>query len=153
METLIQYLDVKVEFEPRRISIGFDKQKQAVGYYEAINRTKFSREMDLDIKQRGNYVSVRLPSRVSEIVASTSALGFYLVFSDEELAAQWRANLLLWDFISNSKRKLYVRRGLSNETLNVMFGIEDRAEIHEERRRARTPRERSPGRAKNSRVS
>lgn len=68
---------------------------------------------------------MRLPSRVTEVVASSSALGFYLVFSDENLAKQWQENLMVWKFFMNSKRKLYVKRDRNQQGVGKLLGMEE----------------------------
>lgn len=122
--TSTSYLDVYIQFEPsRRITVGFQDEDIAMAFHTKVKSTAFHKEMDLKSERHGRKVSMRLPSRVTEVVASTSALGFYIVFSDENLAKQWQDNLLIWKFLRNSKRKLYVDRDLSQKGVGQLLGM------------------------------
>ncbi|KAI0383176.1 hypothetical protein F5Y04DRAFT_250797 [Hypomontagnella monticulosa] len=117
-------LDVSIQFEPRTIVIGFRHNFQADQYLLLMKGNRFVDVMDLGVKLVSDRsVSMRLPSRVTEIVSSASSCGFYLCFSDEDLASQWQRALLLWKFREGSRSKLYVDRNIDDGQLNKMLRI------------------------------
>ncbi|KAI2638838.1 hypothetical protein GGS26DRAFT_587609 [Hypomontagnella submonticulosa] len=118
-----RYLDVSIKFEPRKITIGFRNNIQANRYHQLMSKEPFVRDMDLNSQVSNRSVSLRLPSRVTEIVSSSSCGGFYIHFSDEQLASEWQKTLLLWKFRDGSKTKLYIDRRIGNSLLNEMLGI------------------------------
>ncbi|KAH9989102.1 hypothetical protein F4779DRAFT_266230 [Xylariaceae sp. FL0662B] len=124
------FLDVSIHFDPRRISIGFRSDYQAFRYSERIMRRSFLRDMALDCQVSGRFVSLRLPSRVTDIMSSTSYEGFYLCFSDAEVASRWQDALLVWRFVSGSATRLYVERDIDNNRLNDMLGIAEPQPTH-----------------------
>ncbi|KAI1846490.1 hypothetical protein JX266_007387 [Neoarthrinium moseri] len=119
------YLEVSIHFDPRRISVGFRTEGQAILYYGLIQQRSFTRDMALDPTVSGRWVSVRLPSRVTDVVASTSCNGFYLCFSSTETASGWHRALLIWKFSAGSTSKLYVERDMPNRRLNEILGISE----------------------------
>ena len=120
-------LDVRVQFQPnngRVIIIGFRHSRQARAYQAKISQSSFHTSMNLSsqvIDER--FVSIRLPGRVTDIVASTTWHGFYMVFSDQDVAKMWQDRLLLWKFVKGQTMHLYVDRNVDNFRLNEMLGI------------------------------
>ncbi|KFA80951.1 hypothetical protein S40288_11759 [Stachybotrys chartarum IBT 40288] len=110
--TASDFLTISITFAPPRICVGFRSSVQASQYLAYIKRTHFHDEEGLqgeqDAKDR-RLVSIRLPGRAVEMTASKQYNGFYITFSDESLARQWNQNLLIWDFVQGSRRKLYLR--------------------------------------------
>ncbi|KAI1372343.1 hypothetical protein F4677DRAFT_265645 [Hypoxylon crocopeplum] len=103
------FLDVSIQFDPRRISIGFRNEAQVDRYHEIIIKKSFVKKMGLDSQVHGRFLSLRLPSRVTEIISSTSCGGFCLCFSEEVLASQWQEALLVWKFREEVRLKCMLR--------------------------------------------
>ncbi|KAI0481669.1 hypothetical protein F4859DRAFT_475550 [Xylaria cf. heliscus] len=120
------YLDLSIEFDPRRVSIGFRNELQASQYKDLICHLQFTVVMRLDPQIHGRFVSVRLPSRVIQIQASTTCDGFYLCTRDADFAKQWKDALMLWKFRRGSTFDLYLERSIRNEDLNRKLHINER---------------------------
>ncbi|KAK7980973.1 hypothetical protein PG989_013430 [Apiospora arundinis] len=138
-------LSVKVIFESggsgtgnsgssgRRVSIGFRTAQQAAQYGAVVRSKTIHHTERLACKVQGRYASLRLPSRVTEVVAclagplgagaSDRVGGFYFVFSDPVLAQEWQDCLPLWRYVQGSRRKLYVERDVRDEVLHARLGM------------------------------
>lgn len=133
-------LSVKVLFESssnansgggRRVSIGFRSPQQAEQYGKLVRSKTIHHTERLACKVAGRYVSVRLPARVTEVVAclagpgagASRVGGFYFVFSDPVLAQEWAECLPLWRHVPGSRRKLYVERDVRDDVLHARLGI------------------------------
>jgi hypothetical protein len=129
------------------ISIGFPELRQAKWYHQHIKGTALHHEQNLLSQRKDRMVSVRLPSRFTQISASSKCDGFYFTVSDEGLAEQWVASLVVWKFLQGSKTQLYVTRNWAQDP-NVEKLLRDcPTELPRDRQRDR-PKE--PGRAQNS---
>ncbi|CAJ2504197.1 Uu.00g115910.m01.CDS01 [Anthostomella pinea] len=118
------YLGVSVHFEPRKLTIAFQNEFQAIKSYTLVKDRSFTKDMNLDPSQHRRYVSLRLPSRVTDIVASTACGGFYLHFCDVDVAKGWHKTLLLWKFVDGSSTDLYLARDISQWYLRHILGME-----------------------------
>ncbi|KAK8134296.1 hypothetical protein PG984_006308 [Apiospora sp. TS-2023a] len=130
-------LSVKIVFEStgggggRRVSIGFRSPQQAEQYAKLVRSKTIHHTECLASKVQGRYVSVRLPGRVTEVVAclagpgagASRVGGFYFVFSDPILAQEWVECLPLWRYVPGSRRKLYVERDVRDDVLHARLGI------------------------------
>ena len=136
-------LSVKVIFEStggagagtgnggRRVSIGFRSPQQAEQYARLVRTKTMHHTERLASKVQGRYVSLRLPARVTEVVAclagpgagASRVGGFYFVFSDPILAQEWVESLPLWRYVPGSRRKLYVERDVRDDVLHARLGI------------------------------
>ncbi|KAK8086655.1 hypothetical protein PG994_001629 [Apiospora phragmitis] len=135
-------LSVKVLFESsgskgangggrRRVSIGFRSAQQAEHYGQLVRSKTIHTTERLACKVQGRYVSVRLPTRVTEVVAclagpgagASRVGGFYFVFTDPILAQEWTDCLLLWRYVPGSRRKLYVERDVGDDVLHARLGM------------------------------
>ncbi|KAK7948598.1 uncharacterized protein PG986_009484 [Apiospora aurea] len=131
-------LSVKVLFESsgnagsgRRVSIGFRNTQQAEHYAQFVRSKTIHHTERLSCKVQGRYASVRLPTRVTEVVAclagpgagASRVGGFYFVFNDPILAQEWVDCLLLWRHVPGSKRKLYVERDVRDDVLYARLGM------------------------------
>ena len=127
MAEAIKYLGVQISLDPKRVSVEFRTEEQAKRYYDQVrNRSIHEKErLDSHLDRRG--VSIRLPSRVTGIVASTTYEGFYLVFNDKNLAKDWVNGLLVWNFVSRagvkSETEAFVVRDVKDDNLNKALGI------------------------------
>lgn len=125
MSTLTATLDLKITFNDntRRVHITFQSTAQAFAYSQYISQRSIVKRETLAVSQTGREVSLRLPSRVSQIVATTTYGGFCFVFDDAQLARDWARSFLVWKFYPQSERRLYVDRFVSGEALNSWVGI------------------------------
>ncbi|KAI1149343.1 hypothetical protein F4825DRAFT_453575 [Nemania diffusa] len=121
-------------YNGHRIAIGFQSEVQAKEYYRLISQRDFTKTMELYPKRETNSVSLRLPSRVVQITASSKCSGFYIRFKGEQLAKEWQRALLLWEFVSSTTDCLYVERDIGYKKLNEMLHIPDKAESSGRRR-------------------
>ncbi len=71
----------------------------------------------------GISVSLRLPSRISELEASTSCGGFHFMLSDSVLEDGWVNNMKLWD--RDAEGKVFIKWNLSPRDLDRELGIRD----------------------------
>ncbi|KAI0440464.1 hypothetical protein F4803DRAFT_527105 [Xylaria telfairii] len=138
-----KFLDVIIELDPRRVAIGFRNNEQAAQYKRLISAKSSTQKLKLDPQRHGRLVSVRLPSRVIQLEASTTYNGFILCTNDAHFAKQWKDALMLWDFTSGSRYNLYFKRDIVAKDLNALLHIDEY--IH-------NPIMREPGRAQNSRI-
>lgn len=114
----------------RRVSIGFRSAQQAEQYGNLARSKTIHHTERLACKVQGRYVSLRLPSRVTEVVAclagpgagASRVGGFYFVFSDPILAQEWQDCLPLWRYVQGSRRKLYIERDVRDDVLNARLG-------------------------------
>ncbi|KAH8160917.1 hypothetical protein CIB48_g7327 [Xylaria polymorpha] len=120
------FLDLSIEFEPRRVVIGFRNTEQAAQYQFLITAKAFTQTMKLDPRRHDRLVSVRLPSRVLQIEASTAHHGFFLCSKDADFAKQWKEALILWNSMPGNPCNLYLKRDISNEDLNALLCIDER---------------------------
>ncbi|KAK8127291.1 hypothetical protein PG984_008399 [Apiospora sp. TS-2023a] len=110
------------QYRDQRVQIEFRTRAQADAYLARISRTSVvERESLAPEKSARNEVSIRLPFRVSKIVASTTCRGFYLEFTDSVLARDWKADLLIWKSVPGQPRWLYVDRDISDEVLRRLL--------------------------------
>ncbi|GAP88107.1 hypothetical protein SAMD00023353_1501310 [Rosellinia necatrix] len=116
------YLQLTIQFDPRRVNVGFRNDNQAFQYERLISMRAFTTAMKLDPQRRGRFVSIRLPSRVTDIEASTTYSGFTLCIDDLEFARQWEDALIVWKFAS-SRNQLYIQRDIDNRYLNQLLDI------------------------------
>ncbi|KAK7920774.1 hypothetical protein PG985_008796 [Apiospora marii] len=115
----------------RRVSIGFRSPQQAEQYAKLVRTKTIHHTEHLASKAQGRYVSLRLPGRVTEVVAclagpgagASRVGGFYFVFSDPVLAQEWVECLPLWRYVPGSRRKLYVERDVRDDVLHARLGI------------------------------
>ncbi|KAK6824816.1 hypothetical protein PG987_012310 [Apiospora arundinis] len=117
----------------RRVSIGFRTAQQAAQYGAVVRSKTIHHTERLACKVQGRYASLRLPSRVTEVVAclagplgagaSDRVGGFYFVFGDPVLAQEWQDCLPLWRYVQGSRRKLYVERDVRDEVLHARLGM------------------------------
>ncbi|TGJ78407.1 hypothetical protein E0Z10_g10358 [Xylaria hypoxylon] len=119
------FLNLSIEFNPPRVSVGFRTERQAVQYLDLISCRPFTKTLKLDPQRYGRFVSVRLPSRVAQIEASTTYYGFRLCTKNTEFAKQWKYALILWEYTPNSERNLYLKRDIENEELNALLCIDE----------------------------
>ncbi|KAK8029322.1 hypothetical protein PG991_006378 [Apiospora marii] len=106
------------QYRDQRVHIDFRTRAQADAYLDRISRPSIVRTENLALERAGpTEVSLRLPFRVSKIVASTTCRGFYLVFTDTELARDWVASLLIWKTVPGQERWVYVDRFISDRGL------------------------------------
>ncbi|KAI1753611.1 hypothetical protein F4782DRAFT_82850 [Xylaria castorea] len=139
------FLDLSIEFDPLKICIGFQNERQAVRYHDLISRQYFTDKMKLNPQIFKRFVSVRLPSRVVQLHASTTHNGFYLCTEDADFAKQWTEALMLWNFtLGRDTHKLYLKRDIATEDLNTLL------DSHSNERSP--PRRREPGSARASRA-
>lgn len=117
----VKGLGLEINLNLNRINIRFRTEAQAIAYCQFLE----TRVPDKTATREDGscVVAIRLPSRVTSIIASTQYGGFYLVFSDSKLADWWNKKLVVWKFIEGSSRKLYVDRYISDESLNHSLGI------------------------------
>ncbi|CAM1505789.1 Fc.00g114260.m01.CDS01 [Cosmosporella sp. VM-42] len=118
-------LNVEIDLEDRRIIITFRTERQARHYNEYIKRK--DQHGAVQSKVKGCDASIRLPTRVTRIVASTNCRGFYIVFNDAAFAKWWEDNLIIWKAVKGSKTKIYVDRDMKDSVINARLGIEDAA--------------------------
>ncbi|KAK7977900.1 hypothetical protein PG996_003950 [Apiospora saccharicola] len=136
-------LSVKIVFESsggggggggnggRRVSIGFRSPQQAEQYAKLVRSKMIHHTERLASKVQGRYVSVRLPGRVTEVVAclagpgagASRVGGFYFVFNDPILAQEWVECLPLWHYVPGSRRKLYIERDVRDDVLHARLDI------------------------------
>ncbi|KAH7011231.1 hypothetical protein EDB80DRAFT_711413 [Ilyonectria destructans] len=120
----VKGLGVEIDLNLNRINIRFRTEAQAIAYCQVLETRVPDKAAT---REDGSFVvSIRLPSRVTSIVASTQYGGYYLVFSDPKLADWWNKKLIVWKLIEGSSRKLYVDRYISDESLNHSLGIRAR---------------------------
>ncbi|KAF2969773.1 hypothetical protein GQX73_g3858 [Xylaria multiplex] len=129
------YLGLTVEFDPRRVSIGFRNEYQALQYHRLISDEPFTDIMRLDPQIYDRFVSVRLPSRVIQIEASTKYNGFCLCTNDAEFARQWKEALILFRVTPGNELNLYLERDIDNDDLNRLLYIPE----HSRKRREPGP--------------
>ncbi|KAK4251342.1 hypothetical protein C7999DRAFT_28072 [Corynascus novoguineensis] len=116
-----------VTFDPfLRIHIKFCTGEQAGEYLRRAKQRSVYRDNALDGQVQSNIVTMRLPSRVG-CVAFFDGHG-YLAFKDKVLARKWVHGLIIWTFLNESdgrlsEDKVGLRRGLTNEQLNLALGI------------------------------
>lgn len=104
--------------------IDFRTRAQADAYLARISRTSIVQREDMALEKAGpTEVSLRLPFRVSKIVASTTCRGFYLVFTDTFLARDWVASLLIWKTVPGQERWVYVNRFISDRGLARLLDL------------------------------
>jgi len=122
-----KYLDVQIRLDPKRVSVEFRTEEQAKRYYDQVRNRSIHETERLDSHLDRRRVSIRLPSRVTGIVASTTYKGFYLVFNDKNLAKDWVNGLLVWSFVSRagvkSETEAFVVRDVNDDDLNKALGI------------------------------
>lgn len=106
------------QYRDQSVHIDFRTRAQADAYLARISRKDMVQREGLAPERSGpTEVSLRLPFRVSKIVASTTCRGFYLVFTDTVLAHDWVASLLIWKRVPGQERWLYVDRFISDRAL------------------------------------
>ncbi|KAI3340973.1 hypothetical protein F4824DRAFT_450226 [Ustulina deusta] len=110
------------------IVVGFHNEQQARQYSNLVFRQPFTQTMGLHPYQHGRHVTLRLPSRVTMVHASTTYGGFYIHFNSADLAKQWRKALLLWQFLPNSENDLYIERLVGKDTLDKFLQIPGRTQ-------------------------
>ncbi|KAK7915003.1 hypothetical protein PG985_012706 [Apiospora marii] len=109
--------------EDARVHISFGSTLQARAYYRILENSSFQKKLQLvpRIESDDYSVSMRLPSRISEIRATSRRGGFNFIFSDQNLKDGWVKNMRLWDMDSDGK--VYVKWDLSPQDLNRELGI------------------------------
>ncbi|KFA70539.1 hypothetical protein S40285_09850 [Stachybotrys chlorohalonatus IBT 40285] len=113
------HLGVRISLSrTRRIIITFPSTAAAVRYLHIIQKTKAHNIIELKSEQLpgdSRSVSLRLPSTVIEIEASTTYGGFLMTFDDENDARMWQKDLLLWRFSDRSKNQVYTATKYTRE--------------------------------------
>ncbi|GAW23742.1 hypothetical protein ANO14919_133180 [Xylariales sp. No.14919] len=119
-------LDLSVEFDPPRVSIGFRNEGEATKHLELITEKSFTKTMKLDPQIYGRFVSVPLPSKVVKIEASTTYDGFCLCTNEAGFTKQWEEALILWRFTPGGENNLYLKRHIEDEDLNALLLINEK---------------------------
>ncbi|KAH7313832.1 hypothetical protein B0I35DRAFT_480482 [Stachybotrys elegans] len=127
-QSIQQYLGVRISLLPnkRRIIITFPRTFVADKYLEKIENTTANRRIRLEpekLSDDSRSVSLRLPSTVTEIEASSTYGGFFMRFSNEKDARMWQDDLLLWKFAVSSTTSLYVVRNIHEVGLYRKLGV------------------------------
>lgn len=109
--------------EDARVHISFGSKEQTQAYKIFLEDSPFQKKLQLDPKIEGDNhsVSMRLPSRIGEIRASSRLGGFNFVFNDKSLKDGWVKNMKLWDMDRDGK--VFVKWDLSPQDLNRELGI------------------------------
>ncbi|KAK7957233.1 uncharacterized protein PG986_006455 [Apiospora aurea] len=109
----------------QRVHVDFRTPDQAEAYMSRLRQTSLVQREDLEPeKSHQTEVSLRLPSRVSGIVTSTTYGGFYLMFTDTVLAREWAKSLLIWKSVPDHKCWLYVDRFILNNELSRKLDLD-----------------------------
>lgn len=142
----IEYLGVSLSLAPTpRVQVQFRTEEQARRYHAQVQGRGIHRRRGLGSQLDPTYksVSLRIPSQVIRIEASTRFNGFYLVFSDEHVASEWVDGLLVWRFVhrtnGTSKTDVYVWRDVDDKRLNEALGITGQVQDDVQKLRDETP--------------
>lgn len=109
--------------EDARVHLSFGSSVQARAYYQILEHSSFQKKLQLAprVESDDYSVSLRLPSRIGEIRATSRRGGFDFVFSDQNLKDGWVKNMRLWDMDSDGK--VFVKWDLAPQDLNRELGI------------------------------
>lgn len=116
-------LDLGIDMDSRRLIITFRSVEQATRYYQIVNSRDIGGILQCTVS--GYDALLRLPSRVTNIVASTSCGGFYLIVGDRDrdLAQWWQREIPFWKFLNGSTRKIYLDRFITDQEINRQLSI------------------------------
>ncbi|KAI0599156.1 hypothetical protein F4775DRAFT_129205 [Biscogniauxia sp. FL1348] len=112
-------LDVSFYYEPR-IEITFRTKDQAEQYKKLVEK-QAPENMKLNAHVLDTCVSLRVPSCLTSIKASTSNRGLFLCFSDAAVAREWKEALLVVKSTSKDNTTLYVNRDIRDVDLNKLL--------------------------------
>ncbi|KAK8071824.1 hypothetical protein PG996_005172 [Apiospora saccharicola] len=108
-----------------RVHLSFSSQIQARAYCLILKASSFQKNLQLEpaLENDDYSVHMRLPSRISEIRASSRLGGFNFIFSDDTLKKGWVKNMRLWDMDGDGG--VFVKWDLSQRDLNKELGIRE----------------------------
>lgn len=105
---------VKITFDQynqRILTIGFRNHVEAYNYHRHIISQPLHISLSLTSRLNGVSVSTLLPTDLfTEIVASITFGGFYLIATNPRLAEQWAKSFPMWRSVDGNYNKLYVYR-------------------------------------------
>lgn len=98
--------------------------RKYVDYIQKMRRQSTSKVMGLRVSQgrdRGRdntYIEMSLPTDIGEITRSEDVPGgFYFTIWDQETAREWVDNLVIWEFVEDSKNKVFVSKEVDADVL------------------------------------
>ncbi|KAH8195007.1 hypothetical protein TruAng_010829 [Truncatella angustata] len=114
---------VEIKIESRKLILGFRTSSEAESYCRRIQPRTIHQELSLESRQSSEdptEVQLRLPSAITEIVASTSLpsfAGFYFRFRDSDTASRWRKSLVIFESPRGRTRDLYIVRDMGTDKI------------------------------------